>query len=124
MTDFDTRRAVLTMPYYYHFDDQFFALFPRAGTGLEHADTLAANWRAELDAQYRRGRFFQMTLHPHAVGWCNRLEVLQRFLGDLDDYPGSGIPPATSARVTGERPIHRRRICDWRQASGRTIREA
>ncbi len=29
ITDFASRRAMLTLPYYYHFDDQWFLLFPR-----------------------------------------------------------------------------------------------
>ena len=41
-------------------------MFPRKGTGLEHPDTLLRNWRAEFDAQYKRGRYFHMTLHPAA----------------------------------------------------------
>ena len=36
VSDFASRRALLTLPYYYHFDDQFFLMFPRKGTGLEH----------------------------------------------------------------------------------------
>ena len=44
VTDFATNRAILTLPYYYHFDDQFFLMFPAKGTGLEHADSLARNW--------------------------------------------------------------------------------
>src|SRR6516165_9197481 len=40
VTDFASRRAILTLPYYYHFDDQFFLMFPRNGTGLEHPDAL------------------------------------------------------------------------------------
>jgi hypothetical protein len=35
--------AILAMPYYYSFDDQFFLLFPTKGSGLEHADTLDRN---------------------------------------------------------------------------------
>ena len=68
VTDFASRRAILTLPYYYHFDDQFFLMFPRKGTGLEHPDALARNWKAEFDAQYKRGRHFQMTLHPRHIG--------------------------------------------------------
>ena len=34
VSDFASRRALLTMPYYYHFDDQFFLMFPRKGMGL------------------------------------------------------------------------------------------
>ena len=35
VTDFAARRAILAMPYYYHYDDTWFLLFPRKGTGLE-----------------------------------------------------------------------------------------
>ena len=48
VTDFASRRAILTLPYYYHFDDQFFSMFPLQGTGLENSDMLARNWRAEF----------------------------------------------------------------------------
>ncbi|MCP5031436.1 MAG: polysaccharide deacetylase family protein [Actinomycetia bacterium] len=77
---------LLTMPYYYHFDDQFFLMFPSRGTGLEHADALATNWRAEFDAQYARGRSFSMVLHPHAVGWCNRFGLLEQFLASVAEH--------------------------------------
>ena len=83
VTDFESRRNMLTMPYYYHFDDQFFLMFPSRGTGLEHADALYANWRAEFGAQYERGRFFSMVLHPHAIGWCNRFKLLEQFCQQL-----------------------------------------
>ena len=79
VAEFATRKNILTMPYYYHFDDQFFLMFPSRGTGLEHADALGANWNAELDAQLERGRFFTMVVHPHAIGWCNRFRVLEKF---------------------------------------------
>ena len=88
VTDFASRRAMLTLPYYYHFDDQWFLLFPRKGTGLEHADDLFRNWRAEFDAQYKRGRQFSMVLHPGAVGWCNRLQLLEDFLAHMRSFPG------------------------------------
>jgi hypothetical protein len=48
-------------------------LYPRQGSGLENPDILFRNWRAEFAAQYKRGRFLNMTLHPGNVGWCNRL---------------------------------------------------
>jgi peptidoglycan/xylan/chitin deacetylase (PgdA/CDA1 family) len=99
VTDFETRRAIVTLPYYYHFDDQFFLMFPREGTGLEHADTLFSNWVAEFDAQYQRGRYFNMTLHPHAIGWCNRLKLLEDFLTYMRDFPGVWNP--TGAECAG-----------------------
>jgi peptidoglycan/xylan/chitin deacetylase (PgdA/CDA1 family) len=86
-TDFASRRAILAMPYYYHFDDQFFLMFPQKGTGLENPDSLLRNWKAELDAQYRRGRQFAMTLHPYAIAWPNRLHMLERFLSSMRELP-------------------------------------
>src|SRR4051812_15616595 len=92
VTDFATRRALLTLPYYYHFDDQWFLLFPRRGTGLEHADDLFRNWRAEFNAQYKRGRQFNMVLHPGMVGWAHRLQLLEDFLAHAHAFPGVWNP--------------------------------
>ena len=88
MTDAASGRSILTMPYYYHYDDQFFLLFPSKGTGLEHADSLFRNWRAEFDAQYRRGRHFHMTLHPYASGFAHRVRLLETFLQYVGTSPG------------------------------------
>jgi peptidoglycan/xylan/chitin deacetylase (PgdA/CDA1 family) len=96
VADFASRRAILTLPYYYHFDDQFFLLFPKKGTGLENPDTLFRNWKAELDAQYKRGRQFSMVLHPHAIGWPNRLHMLEQFLDHARSLPE--LWTATSAQ--------------------------
>ena len=97
VADFEKRTAILTLPYFYHFDDQFFLLFPAKGTGLENADTLIANWRAEFDAQYKRGRHFNMTLHPHAIGWAHRLKLLEDFFSHIRGFPG--IWNATGAQI-------------------------
>ncbi|MDP6830085.1 MAG: polysaccharide deacetylase family protein [Alphaproteobacteria bacterium] len=97
VADFEKRSAILTLPYFYHFDDQFFLLFPSKGTGLEHADTLHANWRAEFDAQYKRGRYFNMTLHPHAIGWAHRLKLLEDFLAHMRGFPD--VWNATGAEI-------------------------
>ena len=94
VSDFASRRALLTLPYYYHFDDQFFLMFPRKGTGLEHPDALLRNWRGEFTAQYRRGRYFHMTLHPQHIGWSNRLQMLEEFLAELRGYPSLWNPTA------------------------------
>jgi peptidoglycan/xylan/chitin deacetylase (PgdA/CDA1 family) len=88
VTDAASRRAMLTLPYYYHYDDQFFLLFPSRGTGLEHADSLYRNWMAEFRAQYRRGRYFHMTLHPHAVGFAHRIRLLEDFLAHMVGHTG------------------------------------
>lgn len=92
VSDFASRRALLTMPYYYHFDDQWFLMFPRKGTGLEHADDLFRNWRAEFNAQYKRGRQFSMVLHPGMIGWAHRLQLLEDFLTHMRGSPGVWNP--------------------------------
>lgn len=96
VADFARAEALLTLPYYYHFDDQFFAMFPHKGTGLEHVDSLARNWRAEFDAQYKRGRQFAMTLHPHAIGWCNRAQLLDEFLAHVGRLPDVWNPTSAA----------------------------
>ena len=65
-------------------------MFPRKGTGLEHPDALLRNWRGEFAAQNKRGRYFQMTLHPSHIGWPNRLQML----AELRGYPGLWNPTA------------------------------
>jgi len=88
VSDFAAQRALLALPYYYHFDDQWFCMFPAKGTGLENTDMLARNWRAEFAAQYGRGRFFHMVVHPQHIGWANRIQALDEFLGHLRRHPG------------------------------------
>jgi peptidoglycan-N-acetylglucosamine deacetylase len=113
VTKFDANQALLALPYYYHYDDQFFLLFPSKGTGLEHADSMARNWRAEFAAQYRRGRYFHMVLHPYAIGFAHRIQLLDEFLRDVTAHPGlwnatggqvadhwlSTCPPATHLKL-------------------------
>jgi peptidoglycan/xylan/chitin deacetylase (PgdA/CDA1 family) len=94
VSNFASRRALLTLPYYYHFDDQFFLMFPRKGTGLEHPDALLRNWRGEFAAQYKRGRYFHITLHPQHIDWSNRLQMLDEFLTELRKYPSLWNPTA------------------------------
>jgi peptidoglycan/xylan/chitin deacetylase (PgdA/CDA1 family) len=89
VTDFKTQRNILTLPYYYHFDDQFFLMFPAPGmgSGLENPMTLFQNWRQEFDATYRRRRYFTMVVHPYLIGWGNRLEMLENMILHIKDFP-------------------------------------
>ena len=97
VTDFESRRAILALPYYYHFDDQFFLLYPSRGSGLENPDFLVRNWRAEFDAQYQRGRYFEMTIHPKNSGWAHRRLMLDEFFGQIRHFPD--LWNATGAQV-------------------------
>jgi peptidoglycan-N-acetylglucosamine deacetylase len=94
VADFARRRELLAMPYYYHFDDQYFCMFPIKGTGLENPDMLLRNWRSEFEAQYGRGRHFHMTLHPQHMGWLHRLKMLDDFLGWMNGHAGLWNPTA------------------------------
>ncbi len=104
VTDFDQRQSLLTMPYYYHYDDQWFCMFPLEGTGLEHPDMMFRNWAAEFRAQYRRGRQFHMTLHPQHVGWCSRLAMLEQFCQLMQEHPGLWNP--TNAELAAHWRAH------------------
>lgn len=95
VTDAASRRALLTLPYHYHFDDQWFCMFPSKGTGLENPDFLARNWRAEFAAQYARGRHFHMVVHPQHCGWANRAQMLDDFLAHLCRHPNLWIATGT-----------------------------
>ncbi len=97
VTDFAARSALPVLPYYYHFDDQWFLLFPKKGTGLEHSDVIQRNWRAEFDAQYRRGRWFHMVLHPQGSGWAHRLLGLERFFQHMAGHRGIWSATGTEA---------------------------
>src|SRR6266446_2095834 len=69
---------------------------------------LARNWKAEFDAQYKRGRHFHMTLHPQHIGWCNRLPLLDEFFSYVRGFPGLWNPTGeeralTAGDLSGER---------------------
>jgi peptidoglycan/xylan/chitin deacetylase (PgdA/CDA1 family) len=97
--DFEKRKNVLTLPYYYHFDDQWFISFPGVGAavGSENPAALYTNWRREFDASYRRGRCFSMVIHPCLIQCTYGLEVLERFFIHMTAFPG--IWCATGAEI-------------------------
>jgi peptidoglycan/xylan/chitin deacetylase (PgdA/CDA1 family) len=88
VTDVACAESLLALPYYYHFDDTFFLMFPREGTGLERPEALLRNWRTEFAAQYRRGRFFNLCVSPTRSGWAHRLDNLASFLTEAMEHPG------------------------------------
>jgi len=90
VTDFSTGRNILTLPYYFHMDDQFFLMFPSVGTGtgLENPAALFQNWKEEFDATYMRGRYFSMVVHPFLIGWGNHLEMFEKMIIHIMSYPG------------------------------------
>lgn len=106
VVDIYTKRHILTLPYYYHFDDLFFLMFPTLGmgSGLENAMTLFENWRQEFEATYRRGRCFTMVVHPHLIAWGNRIEMFEKFLLHIKGFPAIWNPTGSEcARYWKER---------------------
>lgn len=97
VSDFETAESLLALPYYYHFDDTFFLMFPREGTGLERPEALERNWRAGFRAQYRRGRYFNICVSPARSGWGHRFDRLSSFLTEAMSYPG--VWAATGAEI-------------------------
>jgi peptidoglycan/xylan/chitin deacetylase (PgdA/CDA1 family) len=96
VSDFERRRSLLALPSYYHFNDQYFMLYPRKGSGLENPDVLVRNWRWEFDAQYARGRHFEMTLHPQHVAWSNRMPAVEAFFAHLRGHQGLWNPTSAA----------------------------
>jgi peptidoglycan-N-acetylglucosamine deacetylase len=96
VTDVQTPRPLLTLPYYYHFDDQFFLMFPPPGlgSGLENPQPFFTNCRLEFEAQYKRGRYFSMVLHPHIIGFGHRMRLLETLLSHLHGFPDLWNPTA------------------------------
>ena len=113
-------RSILAMPYYYHYDDQWFLMFPSKGTGLEHADSLFRNWRAEFTAQYRRNRHFHMTLHPYASGFGHRVRLLETFLAFATGHGGlwNATASETIAHWRTIDPVPRIQASIWRDYPG------
>ena len=95
-TDVQTQRAIVTLPYYYHFDDQFFLMYPPPGlgSGLENPKPFLTNCTLEFDAQYQRGRYFGMVLHPHIIGFGHRMRILDAILTHIQDASGVWNPTA------------------------------
>lgn len=97
VSDAGRSEGLLTLPYYYHFDDTFFLMFPREGTGLERPAALLRSWRAEVAAQYRRGRYMNLCVSPARSGWGHRFENLATMLRDTMALPG--VWAATGAEI-------------------------
>ena len=99
VTDFATRRHIVTLPYYYHFDDQFFLMFPQPGqgSGLHNPAGLRENWRAELAATRALGRCFTMTLHPGLIGWSEGIGVLEGTLTAMREGASVWTPTGRAA---------------------------
>ncbi|MDE5444180.1 polysaccharide deacetylase family protein [Bradyrhizobium sp. CSA207] len=87
VADVQQCKTILTLPYHYSCDDQFFLMFPSEGTGLDRVNALKRNWLREFEAQYRRGRYFSLTVHPKGIGWGHHAEAFEEILTHLTSFP-------------------------------------
>ena len=96
VTDFKTRRNLLTLPYFYHFDYRFFLDFPALGMGTNYENDVSffENCRQELDAQYLLGRYFTFVISPH-IALMSRLEWLENLFEHIRSLPNVWNPTAT-----------------------------
>ena len=126
VADFRQRKTILTLPYHYSCDDQFFLMFPSEGTGLDRVNALKRNWLREFEAQYRRGRYFALTVHPKAIGWGHHAEAFEEILAHMASFPG--LWNATGSVLCADLPVgdpyHRTPTFGFPPLSGRTTRVA
>ncbi|MGE0799644.1 MAG: polysaccharide deacetylase family protein [Lautropia sp.] len=103
VADFEAGRTLLTMPYSYHFDDQYFIEFPavfKGGNNLERSASLLANWKAEFDAMagtgggLRFGRSLTCVVHCWLSGWGQRLAIFDEMLTHVQAGSSAWIPTA------------------------------
>jgi hypothetical protein len=83
----DSGVNILTMPYYYHFDSQFFIYFPGIGrgSGLVNIEKLEQNWQMELDGALHFGRQLAMVVQPCLMYWGSAYDVLENMFKRLRD---------------------------------------
>jgi peptidoglycan/xylan/chitin deacetylase (PgdA/CDA1 family) len=121
VTDFATRRSLLAMPYYPHFDDQFFLMFPArdpgssvrcrfTGTGSGNSTPRARSAAASRSRSIRTWSRGAGGSRCSRTCWRARRARRPR-----------GTRRRSRARAGSVAPIQRARRCDSSRASGRTI---
>ena len=45
-------------------------------------------FRREFEAAYREGGLFQLTMHPHVIGYRSRLWILEELIALMRSLPG------------------------------------
>ncbi len=67
---------------------------PGLGSGLENPKPLLTNCLLEFDAQYKRGRYFSMVIHPYLIGFGHRMHILETIFGHIHGTQGIWNPTA------------------------------
>ena len=90
ITDYDRRRTLLMLPYYYAMDTQFFMFFPGVGkgSGLVQTRALWENWAAELEGVRAWGRQSTFVIQPYLMQFGAARAVLDRLMRAITGDPG------------------------------------
>ncbi len=105
VTDFAARRAILTLPYYYHFDDQWFLSFPRKGTGLDTPMICSATGGQSSLRSPGAGGSSAWCCIPARSGGATGFRCWRISSPMSGAFQACGIRPAVTARGTGRRRI-------------------
>lgn len=79
VTDADTPRPMLAMPYYYALDAQYFIFFPGfgKGNGLMQSRALRENWEGEIRGALRYGRQAVLVMQPYLMQFNPTIGLLE-----------------------------------------------
>ena len=90
ITDYDRRRTLLMLPYYYAMDTQFFMFFTGVGkgSGLVQTRALWENWAAELEGVRAWGRQSTFVIQPYLMQFGAGRAVLDRLMRAITGDPG------------------------------------
>jgi hypothetical protein len=61
-------------------------------------------FKREFDAAYREGGMFQLTMHPHVIGYRSRIWILDELIGHMRAHEGVWF--ATHAEVAAYARAH------------------
>ena len=82
------RRALVELPWHWSLDDAVYMIFsikaPRAIMTNSH---ILEIWQDEFRAIYKAGGFFDLVMHPQAIGRPSRLELLRSFIAFAQSFP-------------------------------------
>jgi peptidoglycan-N-acetylglucosamine deacetylase len=82
------KRALVELPWHWSLDDAVYMIFsikaPRAIMTNSH---ILEIWQDEFKSIYKAGGFFDLVMHPQAIGRPSRLELLRAFIAFAQTYP-------------------------------------
>ena len=82
------KRALVELPWHWSLDDAVYMIFsikaPRAIMTNSH---ILEIWQDEFRAIYKAGGFFDLVMHPQAIGRPSRLELLRSFIAFAQSFP-------------------------------------